>query len=94
MHKCPKCKGSKQIEISVSVFGSNDAPTKTKIDCVHCNGTGEVTDIQLEAIEYENNMWCKCEDDHGSKYYDDGEHPEIHKHHYRCKKCKQVTQIG
>ena len=66
----------------------------TTISCVHCEGTGTLTPEQKDVLDYEENMWCKCKEHHGVNYYEDGEHPDIHKHHYRCRSCKKVTQIG
>lgn len=93
--KCPQCKNGK-MSISVSVYGKpKESDTVSEIDCVHCHGTGEVSEEENEAIEFEKNLWCEC----GNKndvvdYYEDGEHPELHKHHYRCRNCKGVVQIG
>ena len=93
MHICPKCKGTKEIELTVHMDGKVD---KCKIDCVDCDGTGEVDDDGLAEIEYEKNMWCKCKNPNMDNiiFYDDGEHSEIHKHHYRHGTCGKVVQIG
>lgn len=52
-------------------------------------------------IEYENsifaddNKWCSCDepDFENSTFFDDGEHEELYKHHWRCS-CGKITQIG
>jgi len=74
--------------------GDGVEPVKSQITCVVCDGTSQVSKRTLERIEFEKNMWCKCDHETGTKYYDDGQHPEIHKHHWRCTSCKQVKQIG
>ena len=40
--------------------------------------------------------WCSCPLNNlgTSRCYDDGEHPNLHKHHYRCNDCNGITQIG
>jgi hypothetical protein len=46
-------------------------------------------------IYYDNSKWCECEEDiQPCTFHDDGTHPEVDKHHYRCKTCKKLTQIG
>ena len=45
---------------------------------------------------YENdNEWCSCDnpDYDNVKFFDDGEHEKLHKHHYRCT-CGKILQIG
>jgi hypothetical protein len=91
-HTCPTCKGSKEIEIIVHMDGKADT---CKIDCVDCDGTGKVDDDGLLEIDFEKNMWCTCKkSDDNIIFYDDGEHPEISKHHYRHGACGKVVQIG
>jgi len=96
MNTCPTCKGKGKVTLTVSTFGSNKPDEKMEIDCVVCNGVGEVSDVVLEQILFEKNMWCECgsNDPSDVKYYDDGEHHEISKHHWRCNKCGKVVQIG
>ncbi len=98
MNVCPKCEGKKTMSITVSYGwpGHETKPSETSEQrCVHCNGTGEVSDEDLEVINYEDNMWCECGNKNDAvDFYEDGEHPEIHKHHYRCRNCKGVAQIG
>lgn len=94
MKTCPTCKGKKEQTIKVVTVGVKDSDDSFKMKCSDCNGTGVVNKEQSELIDFRNNMWCECEDDHGVVFYDDGVHPEIEKHHYRCKKCNKVTQLG
>ena len=69
--------------------------TTTELDCVVCDGTGEIDEETAEMAEFEKNMWCECGNpSEGVDFYDDGEHPEISKHHYRCQDCGGVVQIG
>ena len=89
--KCTQCKDGK-MTINVTEYGKE--PKAVEIDCIHCNGSGEIDQATAEAIEYEKNMWCKCDEHTGPRYYSDGEHPEISKHHYRCTTCDGVVQIG
>jgi len=67
---------------------------KEELDCFSCETTGEVSVEIREAQEFERNMWCKCGYTGNEVRWEDGEHPELHKHHYRCKRCNGVTQIG
>ena len=93
--KCTSCEGGK---MTITMFegwpGEDQEGTKSEIDCVVCDGTGEIDEETAAMVEYEKNMWCECDGDNGVNFYDDGEHPEISKHHYRCKRCDGVVQIG
>ena len=92
--KCLVCHGSKINTCTITKFGTDEVKTM-KMDCIWCDGTGEMTNEDKESYEYQLNMWCKCGNpSKGSEYYDDGEHHEITKHHYRCKDCGKVLQIG
>jgi hypothetical protein len=91
--KCPSCVDGK-ITVTFEVWGSKEPPSISQQDCSWCDGTGFVDSHTAAVIEYEKNMWCKCKGDHGVRFYNDGEHKIIYKHHYRCKFCGKVTQIG
>lgn len=93
--KCDSCEGSGEMKITMQEgFGKDAKKTESTIECVICHGTGFVDKQTKDEVEFEENMWCKCGEDHGVDSYKDGEHHQIHKHHYRCKKCKDVVQIG
>lgn len=92
--KCPQCENGK-MNLTVEVWGQPEKTEHTQITCIHCKGTGEVSEEENEAIEFEKNMWCECGNKNDvADYYEDGEHPELHKHHYRCRNCQGVVQIG
>jgi len=95
MEVCPVCKGSGIQTITVSYWGSDEPDEESKMSCVGCNGEGRVDEETYEDLIYEQNMWCECGNpSRQSKFYKDGEHPIVRKHHYRCKDCGNVTQIG
>lgn len=95
--KCSCCdNGKMKIQATeITSEGRKELPV-TYINCVVCGGTGELTEEQNAMVEEERNMWCRCggEEEFGTTYYDDGQHPQIYKHHWRCNKCKKVVQIG
>ena len=42
-------------------------------------------------------FWCECAEDHGSDFHDDEYDEEgrrTSKHHYTCRSCGKVTQVG
>jgi hypothetical protein len=45
---------------------------------------------------YQDKYWCQDDshDDTDVTFHDDGEHEQCYKHHYRCRECKKITQIG
>jgi hypothetical protein len=45
---------------------------------------------------YQDKYWC-LDDSHDKTdviFYNDGDHHVCYKHHYRCKKCRKIVQIG
>ncbi len=93
--KCPQCTNGKQL-LHVSEYKDRRMVEKphVAITCVFCNGTGELTPEAFADLQAEKEMWCECPTPGDSIFYDDGEHPVIKKHHYRCSICHKVTQIG
>jgi len=90
MQECPVCNGTKETNFWFESVCH-------KITCHTCNGTGKVTDEQMQMREFEMQMWCECETlEHGA-FHDDGEMPWdwcVGKHHYHCTRCGKLTQIG
>ena len=81
---------------SVTSKSGSPPPKKIKsrsyeIDCSWCNGSGVSNNVRYD---YFQSIWCRCEEPGESIYYDNGEHPDLEKHHYRCQDCNKVTQIG
>jgi Zn finger protein HypA/HybF involved in hydrogenase expression len=99
---CPICEGTgKQhcdvftLEFDERIGELVEIPNDAfDMECVLCKGTGFVDEKGKQVYEFEKDMWCRCEDSHGVTFYDDDEHPELSKHHYRCNKCKKIVQIG
>lgn len=98
MVTCPKCKGKKEMEVICHqiIDGKKDEGHRFTMECVTCHGMGKITNSYLNAIR---GFWCKCEipPEHEKGeiiFYNDGEHPDVQKHHYRCAKCKRVVQVG
>jgi hypothetical protein len=90
--KCPQCNDGK---MTITVHQIGQKADSVKIDCIHCDGTGEIDQQTADLIEEEKNMWCKCDNpSEWPKHYKDGEHPDLYKHHYRCTNCDGVQQIG
>lgn len=100
--KCTACDGTGKITVISSdvVFDENlekwvkVTETPTTINCVSCHGKGFLTSTEKLKAEAFKSMWCKCKEDYGTTFYDDNEHPDLKKHHYRCNKCNKIKQIG
>jgi len=89
---CPRCKGSGKMDLNVSEGGTMKA---VKITCVTCDGAGEIDQFKYKLYRQEIEMWCRCGNPSGDvDFYDDGEHPDVQTHHYRCKDCGRVVQVG
>ena len=95
-NKCPTCHGAKKQTLTVTVWrpGGDGPATKQEIPCVACDGTGVVSDARLEQVREHAKMWCRCDEPTEPSFYDDGQHPHLHKHHWRCAVCDGVTQVG
>lgn len=92
MKTCPRCNSKKTITITVHQNGGTSTET---LPCITCEGHGDVTDGQYANYKAEQEVWCRCGNPSGeTQFYDDGEHPEIAKHHWRCGDCSKVVQIG
>lgn len=88
---CPKCKGTGKLKCHVS---ENGKQFDVELNCVYCNASGTVSAEELAQIRFEENMWCRCGKSEAPIFFDDGQHPEVAKHHYRCEHCSHVVQIG
>jgi len=95
-NKCPVCGGDGKRTITIdNRFNRPEPDDEYEIDCDFCDGTGKMNDKQMDIYNYEKNMWCDCGNPSEKvKFFDDDEHPEISKHHYRCKDCGKILQIG
>ena len=90
---CPRCKGKGRMELGVQEYGKT--PTVVEIKCITCDGGGEITKFQHNLYEQEQGMWCRCGNPSGeSVFFEDGEDPVIGKHHWNCKDCGKVLQVG
>lgn len=50
---------------------------------------------QIEEINEESDdFWCKCEEDTKAIYVEDGVSEVCDKHHWVCKECGKVKQVG
>lgn len=100
-HPCPseRCKKGKVKIVAQLYTESGFVPQEpVYIDCLCCEGKGYMNDEQkadYEArVELEKEFWCECEDKDNVDFYEDGEHPELSKHHVRHIDCGKVVQIG
>ena len=97
MNICPKCNNGKMSITSI------DCAKKTKevveLDCIHCDGAGEISDEKLAQIKaedkwYDENM-CQCDEPTFGHYPQDGEcNCGMYKHHVHCGTCGRISQIG
>lgn len=89
---CPRCKGSGKMPLQVHEGGS---VRNMELTCIDCDGSGEITKAQHEQNQRAMAMWCRCGNPTGqSRFYEDGEAPDVHKHHVKCGDCGKVLQVG
>ena len=95
-HKCVVCDGTGTKGIMVYVYGApEEEATESQIPCIDCNGTGEVNlteKEQLDRFETMASIWCNCGNPSSESEY----HPDSAdmKHHWTCKDCAKILQIG
>ena len=96
MKVCFNCKGEKTIDVEVfERRGAAELKSVVTLPCVGCNGKGEVSDQVFRQQLGESEIWCQCSDPLGqTRFFHDGEHPDLFKHHWRCGSCNKVVQIG
>jgi hypothetical protein len=90
---CPRCEGKGKQSIGISEYGQPEE--SFEMTCMTCKGSGEVTAFEAEMFEQEQGMWCGCGNpSNDGDFYEDGEDPVVGKHHWKCKDCKKVLQVG
>ena len=93
MVKCPKCKNGKII-LSVTEFGKKKTE-EVDINCIYCEGKGEITEDYLKEIQEGDKIWCECDEPTFGGYPQDGQCScGVYKHHVHCGICGKITQIG
>lgn len=84
---CPACDGKKTVPITMNGM-------RHSMECHICDGVGEVTPEKKAEFDTFRAIWCRCDKPESPRFFDDGEHPEFDKHHWRCTACEKITQIG
>ena len=98
--QCKVCKGSGKQKLTVldpyGAYPNRPRRQVKDIDCVWCHGTGMMQAEELKAYTWNQTAWCECGNPSGeSRFFDDGEcECGCHKHHYHCRDCAKITQIG
>lgn len=89
---CTCCKGTGKNTICTSVWGDPSKDSSFEMNCIDCNGTGKMTWAQVKRRQEELDAWCACGNpSERSNFHDDT--PQM-KHHYTCRDCGKITQVG
>jgi len=98
---CKVCKGIGKQRIPVETMGFKDGKmfveksSSFESECDVCGGTGQMTPEQVRHQKAYEDMWCKCKNKTDAEYVPDGRcNCGVGKHHYHCRKCGKITQIG
>ena len=89
---CPSCSGLGTQFLKVT--GDAPKPGIYLVQCFFCKGARKVTQAQIDALEREQNEWCNCPEPMDVDFYPDGSREDVTQHHWRCRKCGGITQIG
>jgi len=97
--ECPDCKGTGTTQMKVIETTPKGTTEKTfPMPCGACKSTGQTTKAKIRANERlkaaVDAMWCHCEGETDAEYFADGARKDIQKHHWRCRACGKVKQIG
>lgn len=93
MNNCPSCDGTGKMKCRV--HNADGKESTFEMECFDCGGTGKVSAEILASIEAEKNAWCSCGNPSGEhEFYDDGEDSACYKHHWNCKDCGKLWQVG
>ena len=90
---CPVCAGAKEVTVEVTTITPAGATESSmKMDCHICNGTGKVSAAKARAHARMQEVWCSCDGDTGDAVY----HPDSEggKHHWTCRLCGKLVQVG
>ena len=98
MIKCGTCQNGKQTITGTTLTdgGWKDNPPVI-IDCVNCDGTGEITEEHKRAIDEEQNNWHDsdvCQEEDAHYVPDNTPSALVMKHHWVCNECRKIVQIG
>ena len=99
---CPRCKGTGKISgVAVSVKQGKLIDREFNMNCPDCRGTGKLTKQRRVILNLKRkatvSFWCICGNPSGdTDFYDDVRLPDgtLDKHHWNCKDCGKVLQIG
>ena len=97
MKECPYCEGRGTVTIQSfnqkdGIFESNPPVT---IECVACDGKGELTAMHRAQFKFVNRIWCQCDNpSHQAVQWKEGTHPECPISHFRCGDCGKIQQVG
>lgn len=99
MLPCPCCKGSKINTLTGKTINADGTVTMHEpfvVNCYECKGVGSVTQEHADARARELAQWCTCGNpSRDVKYHPDNQRGAAYrKHHWTCKDCGKVTQIG
>jgi len=90
--ECPWCKGKGKLNSKADY--EYEIPKRTEhftVSCSLCNGTGTVTQKQIDHQKHLESLWCKCEKPlrRGEKIdYD------VKTNCWTCGRCGKVYQTG
>jgi RecJ-like exonuclease len=81
--------------LDVTVHDGGDT-SKIELTCITCDGHGKVTAPKMRAFYAMKAAWCRCDEvGDNVRYYDDGQHPDCTKHHWRHEPgCGLIVQVG
>lgn len=94
---CPDCLGSGFLKVVAFIIRGDkkSEPMESKIKCSLCAGTGKIS-VQMKL--FIDNLWCNCAkanlEDAGAYFVSDGIDKNCQKHHWKCKRCDKIKQIG
>lgn len=88
---CTKCSGTGVMPYSVSDENGHRNET---MDCFFCNATGSITADKALQMSAEDELWCDCGNPSRATDYHPDNTGVVNKHHWTCRDCGGILQIG
>jgi len=92
MVACPQCSGKGKVAVDVIEGKELKVKDTWEINCVTCHGAGQITVAAERQYRRELAGWCQC----GNPSQEADYHPDTPrmKHHWTCRDCGKLYQVG
>lgn len=87
---CIVCDGTKKLKVGLTDYQVPENSHTEEIDCFWCEGTGDMSNIQLRALEEYRNSHCSCMMPSNPYMCRKGVNPRTQRPNIHCSRCGKV----